>query len=173
MVTTEKTKIRKNKNETTNDKTQKGFMKWWKQYYVYVVSSLFIIAVVAAVFALDQYWPFGDAILLDGDFMLQGLPFSVELKNKLLSGESLSYTWNAGFGTNFYSILSYGMVNPSTFVFMLIPKQYIVHASTILFVVNLLCMNGSMLYFLSHRPKHRLAQNDITNMLFSLAYRFL
>ncbi|MCM1495007.1 MAG: YfhO family protein [Bacteroides sp.] len=143
---------------------------WWKKYYVYVISSLLILLAITVVLAVKKFWPFGNGVLLNGDFILQGWPFILEFKRKLASGESLLYTWNAAFGTNFFSILTYGLVNPSTLVFMLVPEQYILQTSTILYVMNMLLINGSMLYFLTHRPGHHLEGNRIANMLFSLSY---
>ncbi|MDE7367628.1 MAG: YfhO family protein, partial [Lachnospiraceae bacterium] len=142
----------------------------WKEYYVYVISSLLILLAITIVLAVKKFWPFGDGVLLNGDFILQGWPFILEFKRKLASGESLLYTWNAAFGTNFFSILTYGLVNPSTLIFMLVPEQYILQVSTVLYVINMLLINGSMLYFLTHRPGHHLEKNKIANMLFSLSY---
>lgn len=156
--------------EETTPKKGKYMSMWWKTYYVYAVSSLIILITVVVVLAVKHFWPFGNGTLLNGDFIAQGWPFIMEFKEKLASGDSLLYTWNAGFGTNFYSILSYGMFNPFTLIYMLVPEKYILQTSTILFVINLLAMNGTMLYFLSHRPVHALPQKRIVNMLFSLSY---
>ena len=158
-------------DETTTDrKNKRGFASFWNKYYVYIVSSLLVVVAVTVVLAAKKFWPFGNGILLNGDFVLQGWPFVEEFKRKLMTGDSWFYTWNAGYGTNFYSILSYGMFNPSTLIFMLVPDKFVFQTSTVLFVVNLLCMNASMLYFLTHRPGLHLEQNKIANMLFSLSY---
>lgn len=156
--------------EETTPKKGKYMSMWWKTYYVYAVSSLIILITVVVVLAVKHFWPFGNGTLLNGDFILQGWPFIMEFKRKLATGDSLLYTWHAGFGTNFYSILSYGMFNPFTLIYMLVPESYILQTSTVLFVINLLAMNGTMLYFLTHRPMHALPQNRIANMLFSLSY---
>lgn len=158
------------KKQQKTDRTTRTGQQWWKEYYVYVVSSLLILLAITIVLAVKKFWPFGDGVLLNGDFILQGWPFILEFKRKLASGESLLYTWNAAFGTNFFSILTYGLVNPSTLIFMLVPEQYILQASTVLYVVNMLLINGSMLYFLTHRPGHHLEGNKIANMLFSMSY---
>lgn len=154
------------------EKKQKiqNFGQWWNRYYVYVISSILVLTAITVVLAVKRFWPFGDGVLLNGDFILQGCPFILEFKRKLASGDSLLYTWNAAFGTNFFSILTYGLVNPWTLVFMLVPEQYLLQTSTILFVINMILINCSMLYFLTHRPGHHLEQNKIANMLFSLSY---
>lgn len=169
----EATKKEATKRETTNKEKQikPGSLKlWWKKYYVYVISSLIILTAITVVLAVKHFWPFGNGVLLNGDFILQGWPFILEFKRKLASGDSLLYTWNAAFGNNFFTLMTYGLVNPSTFIFMLVPEKYILQTSTVLYVINMLLINGSMLYFLTHRPGHHLEGNRIANMLFSLSY---
>lgn len=151
-------------------KTGNRFYNWWKRYYVYVISSLIIIAAVTTILAVKGFWPFGKgASLLSGDFFLQGWPYAAELKDKLANGESVFHTWGAAFGANFFSnIVLY--LNPFLLVFVLVPTEYVLQISTITFVVTLLLLNGTMLYFLTHRPKHALPVNRISNMLFSLSF---
>lgn len=160
----------KQQPDDSSVREKRSVANWWRNYYVYIISSLLILLAVTVVLVVKKFWPFGNGVLLNGDFILQGWPFVEEFKRKLMSGDSWFYTWNAGYGTNFYSILSYGMFNPSTLIFMIVPEQYVLQTSTVLFVINLLCMNASMLYFLTHRPGLHLEQNKIANMLFSLSY---
>ena len=95
-------------------KRSDGCKNWWKEYYVYVISSLLILITVAVTMMLKHYWPFGDMVLLDGDYILQTWPFVADLQEKVRSGESILYTWGAGLGTNLYSILAYGLLSPAT-----------------------------------------------------------
>lgn len=150
--------------------SEQGLRYWWGQYYVYVISSLLIIVIMLVIMIFKGIWPFGDSTLLNGDYIIQAIPFLAELKNKLMNGESLFYTWNAGYGTNFYSIIAYLMVNPFTLFYMLIPIGAILKMSIFVYSLTLILCNGTMLYFLSHRPLHSLPKNKIVNMLFSLSY---
>lgn len=166
----DKTNVEECAIRKANYKQRKGFRNWWKEYYVYVVSSLLILITVAVTMMLKHYWPFGDKVLLDGDYILQTWPFVADLQEKIRSGESIIYTWGAGFGTNLYSILAYGLLSPVTLLYLIVPVRYIIRLGTIVFVLALVLMNISMLYFLTHRPGIHLAQNNIANMLFSLSY---
>lgn len=143
--------------------------KFWNNYYVYIVSSAIIIAVIMAVLAVKGFWPFGNAILLNGDFGLQSWPYITELKHKLMSGDSLIYTWNAGYGINFYAIAT-GLINPLTILYLLMSTDKVLQFSSIIFILLELMVNWSMLYYLTHRPYHHLGSNRIANMLFSLSY---
>lgn len=141
----------------------------FKKYYIYMVSSVIITAVILVVLAMKHFWPFGDATLLSGDFGLESWPFLMELKRKLASGDSLIYTWNAGFGTNYFGIVT-GILNPMTLIYLCLPIGAIMPASTIMFILLELAINWAMLYYLTHRPYRHLEQNQIANMLFSMAY---
>ena len=163
----ESQKIRKEQNMKTSSKGLRG---WWGQYYVYVVSSLFIIVTMLVVMIFKGLWPFGGSTPFNGDYIIQAIPFISELKNKFINGESLLYTWNAGYGTNFYSIIAYLMINPFTLFYMLIPTGAILKMSIFIYILNLILCNCTMLYFLSHRPLHSLPKNKVVNMLFSLSY---
>ncbi|MBO5239593.1 MAG: YfhO family protein [Lachnospiraceae bacterium] len=143
---------------------------WWNSIYIYVISSLLIIAVLTVVLIVKHFWPFGNSVMMYGDYITQSWKFLAEFKSKLASGESLFYTWHAGFGTNFFSLLSFGIINPFLFIYLLIPTSKILQVGTIVYMLTLVSMNCSMLYYLTHRPKNKLQKNKLANILFSMSY---
>lgn len=161
-------------NQTVNQRKEervKSFPQWWRRYYVYVVSSIIIAIVILVFLKIKNFWPFGDAALLNGDFALESWPYLMELKRKLASGESMLYTWGSGFGTSYFGIVT-GILNPLTLFYLLLPIDAILPASSLAFVVLEIAVNISMLYYLTHRPLAHREQNEIGNMLFSLSYAF-
>lgn len=163
-------KDREEKMDTFHSKRRKLTVgDWWREHYVYIVSSLMIVTAIMIVLSAKRFWPFGKTVLLDGDFAMQSWPFLVELKRKLASGDSLLYTWNVGYGTNYYTIFT-SIINPLTILYLLLPTETIMPFSSIAFILLEVAMNCSMLYFLTHRPLHRLKQNQMSNMMFSLSY---
>lgn len=159
-------------NQTVNQRKEervKSFPQWWRRYYVYVVSSIIIAIVILVFLKIKNFWPFGDAALLNGDFALESWPYLMELKRKLASGESMLYTWSSGFGTSYFGIVT-GILNPLTLLYLLLPIDAILPASSIAFIILEVAVNISMLYYLTHRPLAHREQNEIGNMLFSLSY---
>lgn len=142
---------------------------WWNQCKVYIISSLCIVAAMLFVLYLKKFWPFGEASFMSGDFIPQGWSYAVTLKEKITAGDSLFYTWGAGFGTNYYSNLAFYM-NPLMLLFALVPADAVLQTSTVTYILTLVLLNISMLYFLTHRPEHALPQSDFTNMLFSVSF---
>lgn len=142
---------------------------WWKRSRVYIVSSLFIVLVMLVVLYAKKFWPFGEYSLLNGDFVMQGWAYSSSLHNKLLNGDSIFFTWESGYGINYYSNLAF-YFNPVMLIFALIPSTMVLQTSTIIYILTLILTNLSMLVFLTHRPNRRLQTGDMGNMLFSLSY---
>lgn len=159
-------------NQTADKRKEeriRTFPQWWKRYYVYVVSSVIVAIVILVLLKIKNFWPFGDAALLNGDFALESWPYLMELKRKLASGESMLYSWGSGFGTSYFGIVT-GILNPLTLFYLLLPIDAILPASSIAFIVLEIAVNISMLYYLTHRPLAHREQNEIGNMLFSLSY---
>ncbi len=57
----------------------------------------------AIVFIIAGIYPFGTRTLLTVDCYHQYVPFLIEFRNKVWSGESLFYTWNNGLGMEYYA----------------------------------------------------------------------
>lgn len=155
---------------TSENQKKNKLLIWWKKYYTYIVSCLIIIVVSLIILYVKDCWPFGSKPIMRGDYVKQTWPFTSELKRKILSGESLFYTWNGGFGTNFISNLAYGLCNPLTLILLFVPYRYMLQAGTVLYVVLLLLLNCSMMFYLSHRPNGKELKQNVILMVFSMSY---
>ena len=74
-------------------------------------------------FACFRVFPFGDKQILVQDAWHQYYPFLVDLRSKLLGGESLLYTWNNGLGTNFLALSAYYLASPLNLLLPLFPEE--------------------------------------------------
>lgn len=74
-------------------------------------------------FACFGVFPFGSKQILVQDAWHQYYPFLVELRNKLIHGESLLYTWNNGLGTNFLALAAYYLASPLNLLLPLFPEE--------------------------------------------------
>ena len=78
-----------------------GVLKeYWPQF---LLAFLFPTLTVLAAFAVTGCYPFGDRTILTVDLYHQYCPFLVAFRDKVLSGESLFYTWNDGLGQEYYA----------------------------------------------------------------------
>lgn len=92
----------------------------------FTVMSFFIpFFLLASCFAIQQVHPFGDKMILTVDAYHQYAPFVVEFRNKILSGESLFYSWNIGLGTNFWAVFANYAASPLNWIALLFPTKFI------------------------------------------------
>lgn len=72
----------------------------WPQY---LLAFLFPTLTVFSALAITECYPFGTHTMLTVDCYHQYAPFLVAFRNKLLSGDSLFYSWNDGLGQEYYA----------------------------------------------------------------------
>ncbi len=68
-----------------------------------LLSFSFPVLTVLAALIICGCFPYGDRTMLTVDLYHQYAPFVVTFRNKILSGQSLLYSWNDGLGQEFYA----------------------------------------------------------------------
>lgn len=68
-----------------------------------ILTFLFPFLSMVAAFAFQEVYPIGDRVMLTVDSYHQYIPFLIELRNKLVNGGSLFFTWNDGLGMEYYA----------------------------------------------------------------------
>ena len=95
-------------------------------------------------FVAHGLWPFGNRHLLAYDLYHQYAPFLLELKRKILTGDSLFFSWSGGLGVNYFSFFSYYTASPFNILVIFFPDQFIAEAVTL---ITLLKIGFSSLFF--------------------------
>ena len=95
-------------------------MKKWYTFLTFFVPFFFM----AAAFAVQQVHPFGSRMILTVDLYHQYAPFVAELRDKLLSGDSLFFSWHIGLGTDFWATFANYVASPLNFLAVLFPQKY-------------------------------------------------
>jgi len=83
-----------------------------------------------------QVHPFGDMSPLTCDSFYQLSPLMAELRNKIVSGESLFYSWNIGGGTNFWATIGYYLGSPLNLLLVILPETLLQDGFTILILLR-------------------------------------
>lgn len=125
------------------------------------VSLIFFFVVMAG-----EVYPFGDQCILRTDMYHQYAPFFSELRDKLRSGESLSFTWNLGLGVNFTAIIVYYLASPLNLLVAFVSEDHVIEFMTVLIIVKAGLAGASMAYYL----KANAPENGAGAYLFSLFY---
>jgi len=87
-------------------------------------------------FASWKIHPVGQASLLTCDLYHQYAPILAEIRTKILSGDSLFYTWNLGLGTNFWPLLTYNGASPLNIILLFFPQANISDGITLLILIR-------------------------------------
>ncbi len=126
----------------------------------------FLIACIA--FTVSMLTTGGKNMLLSSDGWHQYYPFLVTLRDKLLSGGSLEYSWVVGMGGNFTSLYAYYLASPMYLLTVLVPLDLLPSYFTLMTVLKLSFAGLFFGWFL--RLVYR--QNDLKIPVFALAYAF-
>ena len=78
----------------------------------YLLAFLLPMFTVITAFAILQCYPFGKRTMLTVDLYHQYAPYLVALRNKILSGESLFYSWNDGLGNEYFGAFANYSASP-------------------------------------------------------------
>ncbi|MBO4927835.1 MAG: YfhO family protein [Clostridiales bacterium] len=138
-----------------------------RQFHIY---AFFIPSfIMMVIFAILQVHPFatGENMILTVDCYHQYAPFLVETRNKILSGQSLFFSWNVGLGTNYWAVFANYSASPLNILAIFFPPKYV--GDCIAFLAILRCgLTGLfMSYLLKELDKGR---RDLFLTSFSSAY---
>jgi len=153
------------KKKKDADKDMKAFISYNWSWLLAVAIALIFMAVVMKIMEIS---PFGNRSFTLVDSMHQYVPFFSDFREKLLSGESLSYTWDVGMGQNFQTLMLYYMASPLNLIIVLFTKKGIVTAMSVIIALKIATSAGCFGYFLSRR-KDKVANNPFITV-FALAY---
>lgn len=132
----------------------------------YVLSILCPIIIMVLLYASRSIFPFGTNCYLRSDMYHQYAPFFSELWDKIRHGESLTYSWDIGMGTNFISLIAYYLASPSNWFIVLFPQKYIIEIMNAIIILKLAASSFTFTYYISKHFNTR----KITIIMFGVFY---
>jgi len=87
-------------------------MKFKMERAALVLAFLLPAAIMLTLFMINGIYPFGDRSFLFSDMYHQYMPFFSELLHKVRGGESLSFSYQVGIGSNFLALYGYYLASP-------------------------------------------------------------
>lgn len=122
----------------------------------------------SAVYLIAMVFTDGTNMLLSSDGWHQYYPFLVDLRDKLLSGKDLTYSWTVGMGQSYASLYAYYLASPMYLLSVLVPIDLLPHYFTLMTIVKLSLAGFCFSRFL--RLTYR--RCDATIPFFGLMYAF-
>lgn len=117
---------------------------------VYVLAFVIPLVMFSILYFANRIYPFGNNCYLRSDMYHQYAPFFSELWNKIRNGESLTYSWNVGMGTNFTSLMAYYLASPVNWIIALFPQKYMIEIMNVIIILKLAFSSLTMCYYITH-----------------------
>lgn len=148
--------------------------KWIWSVFAFVIPFLFCFANAIGY----SIYPFGENCILHVDMYHQYCPFFVELREKLLSGEGLLYSFRLGLGSDFFAHFAYYLASPLNWLIILVPKKFVIEFMTMT-IWTKIALSGLFFFWfliekfhLEGKDKKYHMNTILPALIFSTAYAF-
>jgi uncharacterized membrane protein YfhO len=148
------------------DFVKNGLKNFFKSNAFILMAFIIPFLVMLTNFAIKQFAPFGDQQILVVDLWHQYYPFLVDFQDKLISGQSMLYSWSNGMGGNYLALLSYYVASPINFLTVFIPESFLREFLMLSVCVDIGCASGFMAIFL----KKTFHKDGLPLVFFSAGY---
>lgn len=109
---------------------------WLIENNIYIISFFGTLFVLVLLYITREIFPFGDRAYLRMDFYHQYAPYTKELYERIHSGQSLLFSWQNGFGLNFWALFAYYLASPFNLFILLWPGNGIIEATNFFVIVK-------------------------------------
>lgn len=135
----------------------------------YIVAFSVPVLVMLVVFIQRGIFPFGEKSFLRTDLYHQYAPFHQMMRNALQSGESITYTWAIGLGTNMLSLYAYYLASPLNLLLLIWPAEYVIEIVTYGIVLKMALASATFTYYLNKHCKSDHWSSILFGILYSLS----
>ncbi len=112
------------------------------------------------------FYPFGKLSVLYSDMYHQYYPFFVEMRDTLVSGDGLQWTWSVGMGLDYLGLFAYYLASPLNLLTVLLPESMMMAYFSMLLPIKL----GFAGLFFALFLKKVFGRNDWSIALFGAFY---
>ena len=124
-------------------------------YMPFILAFFLPVIILLGIYMGKGIYPFGDSTFLKLDMYHQYAPFLRSFARKLRSGESLSFAWDIGLGTNYIPLYAYYLASPFYWIAGLIPDALVLDFMSYLTVLKIGLCGLSMSIYLSLKYRTR------------------
>ncbi len=149
--------------------TGTGLKKDRKGFRYFGLGFLIPFIVTFVGFALIKVWPFGDGTVLIIDSIHQYLPFYTVFHDKLVSGQSLFYSFQGGFGFDFWATAAYYLASPINLLMVFIPTPNVADFMDFAIVLKIGLCGGTFSWYLHKRDPDRKFMPVVFGTMFALS----
>lgn len=152
------------RNKKNDDSKSAAFIS--KKWPMYIAAFIVPLGLMWLIYIAMEVWPFGENSVLVLDLNGQYVYFFEELRNKLVGGGSLLYSWSRSLGGEFLGIFAYYIASPFSIITVLFPKSMMTEALLAIILLKVGSCGFTMSLYLSKSfPSSR-----INTVIFSTMY---
>ena len=139
-----------------------------KKEYGYICLAALIPAIVFFLIYLARgLYPFGNGTVLVLDLNGQYVYFFEQLRNTVLEGGSMLYSWSRQLGGEFLGIYAYYIASPLSYLILLFPADKTQEFLLVMFMIKAAICGGTMAFYLH---KHSVNKNKLSIVTFAIMY---
>ncbi|MBQ4561354.1 MAG: YfhO family protein [Clostridia bacterium] len=141
-----------------------------KENLAFLAAAFFIpLLLMAAVHACIGVWPFGERSILVLDLNGQYVYYFEALKNKLLNGGSLFYTWSRALGGEFMGIFAYYVASPFALIPALFPDGFMTEGLMTMVLLKVGLSGATMAFYLNRTAKGDRIKSVIIGTMYAMS----
>ena len=146
---------------------KRNFKSIWDEYWYIAIGALIPAILFFLIYLSRGLYPFGDGTVLVLDLNGQYVYFFEALRNTVLEGGSMLYTWSRALGGEFLGMYAYYLASPLSYLICLFPVDKTQEFLLIMFLIKAALCGGTMGYYLHN---HSVNKNKLTVITFSVMY---
>ena len=126
-----------------------------KAWFYPVVSGALTLIVACVAYIGIGMWPVGEKSAMIVDMHHQYAPMLSQLRDMLLNGGSVLYTFEAGTGTSFIPLFAYYLASPLNLLLILFPKAFMAEGILIITLIKMTLSGAFMTLCVQYMFKRR------------------
>ena len=139
-----------------------------RKEYSYIFLGAFLPAIIFFIIYLGRgMYPFGNGTVLVLDLNGQYAYFFEHLRNCVMDGDNLLYSWSRAMGGEFLGMYAYYIASPLSYLICLFPRERTQEFLLVLFMIKAALCGGTMAFYLH---KHSNRKNKLTIVTFAVMY---
>lgn len=154
-------------NIAIDQKPKNRFSAFLSEYKYLSLAAIIPAVLFFLIYLVRGLYPFGNGTVLVLDLNGQYVYFFEALRNKVLEGGSLLYSWSRALGGEFLGIYAYYIASPLSYLICLFPKERTQEFLLVMFMIKAALCGGTMGFYLH---KHSEKRNKLSIVAFAVMY---
>ena len=146
---------------------KRSLSELFHEYWYLAIAALIPAFLFFLMYLARGLYPFGDGTVLVLDLNGQYVYFFEALRNTVLEGGSLLYSWSRAMGGEFMGMYAYYIASPLSYLICLFPLDKTQEFLLVMFLIKAALCGGTMGFYLHNHSKNH---NKLTVITFSVMY---